>query len=1317
MGIVHNLMSEKTGRTVVNSLLLVGSVLYVALLVQALGTITRPFPGFFHDPNLIVNDIGSDEWPGKQVDPPLKWPERLVSINGEPVADNNELDTRLAAANEGDTWEMVFVLNQDDGSTSSRTLTWQLFTLDRAEFSQHFWLSYLIGAFILLIGIWAFRVHPDAPVAQRFAIFSLLAAFGIGGLYDMLTNQTLSRLWVTSIIFVGAANLYTAIEFPHKPRFIRENPILRQIPLIITIPLFIWAQVVLYNSNNSLLYVNPWRIAYVFDGVFMISALVLFAYRAVASPIPLARQQGRIISLAACVSFAPIIAWFLGAGYVLFDPVTIFLPTVLYPLGMGYTIIRYRLLNVEVVLRRAVTYALLTITLMFLLGLVTAFIVGILGVTLTGENAALLIALVLIITLLFDPIRQRVQVLVDEYVLGRPQYENLLRHYNTELTTIGELESGASLVLQYARRGVPHTDVQLFLPDPSQLFYKPYPTGVDVEIEANDPFIKVISQDRGAVVLTDEQAWPEDWRPHRALVQKIGAAVFAPLISNGQLIGWITFSRKHNNERFSTEEINYLNALADQSLLGIDRVRAMRRLENRVAEMNDLSRFSQSLNTTQQLDELLEIITSSCMRLLFSQDFTVVLREPGTRAMYTARYIEANHRRREYEGADKIIKDPHIQQVLSQGQMILTPVTEQGEWLAVPLQAGDEIIGLLQARRSVSQRPFTERQQQLFGFYANNAATAMARWQANEQTKERAQQLETLNEVVRALNAIREPDSLLDLILDKSIELLNAEAGSFLIVDQKTGELEFRLVRGPSGESLIGTRLPLGTGVAGTVAQTGQPAIVNKAQEDPRWFSGVDSNTRFTTQSILSAPLIHQNEVWGVLQIINKRNGAPFNEMDLTLINTFAGQAVVAMDNARLLQQTDQALQRRVHELAILQQLGRNLNTTLDLNRVLEMSLDWAMLICQATAGSILLLNEHDEVIAFVSENYSRDFTLPAGIKASQVGLAGEVIRTGEPRLTQNVNEEQNYLAAAPQTRSQLTIPMVHKQKVIGALVVENNAFSAFDEEDLDAAASLVNVAAPSIANALLYEQVNDANRAKSEFVSMVSHELKTPITAIRGYTDLMLAGLTGTLSDKQKAFLETITANIRRMDNLIKDLTDISRIETGQLSVHLEPISFANVVSETTQATRGIHEGKNITLALNMSNDLPSVMGDHSRLVQVLTNLLSNAYKYSPPDTHVFVNVEPNYTPSVNGHPAPQPVMICSVKDTGYGISAEDQARLFTKFFRSEDSNIRTSPGTGLGLSITKGIIELHHGEIWLESQLGEGTTFYFTVPLVQSV
>lgn len=1302
-------LSERSRRSLVSGLLFLGSIVYVAWLIIALGNQNRLFPGFFRDPNLVVNVVGPSTWPPKLVDPPLEHPERLVAVNDQPVTSNQQLNGLLDAARPDEQWQMAFV--HPDGS--SRTVTLPVFAMSSEDFSRYFWLPYLIGAFILLVGFWAFRVHPDAPVAQHFAIFSLLAAFSTGGLYDMLTTQVFARLWLTGIVGVGAANLYTALAFTYKPVWFRENFLWRWLPLAIVIPIFLWGQLVLYNGNTPWLYVVPWRVAYVVDGLFLLLSLALFVYRALASPVPLARQQGRVISLAAFCGFFPITIWFLNAGYIPFDPAFFLLPTLIYPLGMGYTIIRYRLLNVDVVLRRAVTYAFLTIALMLALGLVTAFVSSVLGVMVSGENAALLIALVLLITFLFDPLRQRVQILVDEYVLSRPQYERLLIQYNKELTSVGELEGGATLLLQYVRRGVPHTDVQLFLPDTEQAYYKPYPTGTAVEIEADDPFISLLARDRGAIVLIDEPTWPEEWRPHQPLIQKMNAAILVPLISNQQLIGWIALSRKHNQERFATEEINFLNALADQSLLGIERVRAMRRLENRVAEMNDLSRFSQSLNITQGLDQLLDIIVADSMRLLQSRDFAVILHEPGTRLMYTAYYVEDNRRRRDYEGADKLIKDPHVQEVLQTGQMMLTTGSGPGEWLVAPLKTGAEIIGLLQGKRGPDQRPFTDRQKQLFNFYANNAATALARYQANEQTKERAQQLETLNEVIRTLNSIREPDSLLDLILDKSIEMLNAEAGSFLIVDQATGELEFRLVRGPTGQSLLGTRLPIGTGVAGTVAQTGQPAIVNKAQEDPRWFAGVDSSTQFTTQSILSAPLIHQNEVWGVLQIVNKRNKAPFNELDLTLINTFAGQAVVAMDNARLLQQTDQALQRRVHELAILQQLGRNLNTTLDLHRVLEMTLDWAILICEATAGSILLTDESDRLLTFVSQNYARDFALPADTRATDVGLAGEVISSGEPRLTRNVLEEPKYLAAAPQTRSQLTLPIVHKQQVIGALVVESNEYDAFDQEDQDAAASLVNVAATSIANAQLYEQVNEANRAKSEFVSMVSHELKTPITAIRGYTDLMLAGLTGQVTDKQKSFLETITANIKRMDNLIKDLTDISRIETGQLNVNLAPTSFANVVSETMQATRSIHEGKNISVHLDMPNDLPPIMGDHSRLVQVLTNLLSNAYKYSPPDTDVTITVKPDYTPTENGIESPRPVVVCAVKDNGYGISQEDQTHLFTKFFRSDDSNIRTSPGTGLGLSITKGIIELHHGHIWLESQLGQGTTFAFTVPL----
>jgi signal transduction histidine kinase len=244
-----------------------------------------------------------------------------------------------------------------------------------------------------------------------------------------------------------------------------------------------------------------------------------------------------------------------------------------------------------------------------------------------------------------------------------------------------------------------------------------------------------------------------------------------------------------------------------------------------------------------------------------------------------------------------------------------------------------------------------------------------------------------------------------------------------------------------------------------------------------------------------------------------------------------------------------------------------------------------------------------------------------------------------------------------------------------------------------------------------LYNQVIAANNAKSEFVSMVSHELKTPMTSMRGFTDLMLGGMAGELTDKQRTFLETIAANIRRMGTLIQDLTDISRIETGHLHINPAAVPFASVVSETLQTTQRLADEKGIHLHLDLPVDLPPVMADQQRLVQVLTNLISNACKYSPPDTDVDVVVQAESIVMKEGEP-PRPMVVCSVRDHGYGISATDQAKMFTKFFRSGNPDIRQSPGTGLGLSITKGIVELHGGRIWFESKLGEGTTFHFTVP-----
>ena len=211
----------------------------------------------------------------------------------------------------------------------------------------------------------------------------------------------------------------------------------------------------------------------------------------------------------------------------------------------------------------------------------------------------------------------------------------------------------------------------------------------------------------------------------------------------------------------------------------------------------------------------------------------------------------------------------------------------------------------------------------------------------------------------------------------------------------------------------------------------------------------------------------------------------------------------------------------------------------------------------------------------------------------------------------------------------------------------------------------------------------------------------------------MMLSGMTGELTEQQQNFLETISANIKRMGQLIQDLTDISRIETNHLRVELAPVSFSNVISDTLQIVRGPCDSKNISLHLDLPADLPLVLGDKERLVQVVTNLVSNACKYSPPDTAVDVTVR-TVSMAVKPEQPEQSMVVCSVKDRGYGISEEDLKRLFTKFFRANDPNIRKATGTGLGLSITKGIVELHNGRIWVESELGQGTTFHFAIPQV---
>jgi signal transduction histidine kinase len=357
---------------------------------------------------------------------------------------------------------------------------------------------------------------------------------------------------------------------------------------------------------------------------------------------------------------------------------------------------------------------------------------------------------------------------------------------------------------------------------------------------------------------------------------------------------------------------------------------------------------------------------------------------------------------------------------------------------------------------------------------------------------------------------------------------------------------------------------------------------------------------------------------------------------------------------------------------------------------------------------------EEDGVSVMASQGYSTELDafpesrLPISLPALRNAIRDEVTQLFKESRARNGF---NILKHA---KNQLVIPIRREEKVIGVLMLESCEEDPWEEDIQIFLSRLSDHAAIAIANARLYAEVQEANLAKSEFVSLVSHELRTPMTSIKGYTDLLLNGAVGEVNADQVNFLNTIRSNINRMHTLVSDLADVSRIESGRLRLEFEAVSLSDVLDEVLRSTKSEIDAKGLDLEVDIPDDLSPVWGDRTRLVQVLTNLISNAYKYTLEGGRISLRAEQvlnRWDP--NG---PVEVVHISVEDTGIGIRADEQEYIFQKFFRSEDTRTREAPGTGLGLNITDYLVEMQGGKIWFDSEYEVGTTFHFTIPVVEN-
>jgi K+-sensing histidine kinase KdpD len=541
-----------------------------------------------------------------------------------------------------------------------------------------------------------------------------------------------------------------------------------------------------------------------------------------------------------------------------------------------------------------------------------------------------------------------------------------------------------------------------------------------------------------------------------------------------------------------------------------------------------------------------------------------------------------------------------------------------------------------------------------------------------------------LYELSRVIGSSLDLQTVLNQVMDAIIQLTGAERG-FLLMQDDDGNLNVPVRRNIDQETIDPNAIS--STITRQVLQSGQAVITTNAQEDPR-FAGQVSIVTHNLRSIMASPLRVRGNVIGVVYVDNRIRSGMFMEQDLEVLEAFAGQAAVAIDNARLFSATDQALNARIEELTMLNRLDRQLNETLDLNNAMNVTLEWSSRICGAHYAELSLLTEEEQLRIVASYGQAG-----AGGAANPDTAHRDVLH----HVIQTKQAATETLPGDPPL-SRMIVPVRRKGRVIGVITMTAPGSSVFRTEQQALITRMADRAAIAIENARLYNEVRAANNAKSEFVGIVAHELKLPMTSISGYADLI--PMAGPINERQAGFLNTIKNAVYRMKVLVSDLNDISRIETGQLRVNLGAVACDEVINAAVESTMTEFERRAHVLQRDLAPDLPRVRADRDRLTQVLLNLLSNAYKYTPDGGQITIGARRN-----NGQ------IVFVVADTGVGMSPEQVAKLGTKFWRAD--NGLNQPGTGLGFAITRHLIESMGGQIQIESTPGKGTRIGFALPV----
>ena len=603
---------------------------------------------------------------------------------------------------------------------------------------------------------------------------------------------------------------------------------------------------------------------------------------------------------------------------------------------------------------------------------------------------------------------------------------------------------------------------------------------------------------------------------------------------------------------------------------------------------------------------------------------------------------------------------------------------------------------------------------------------------AREELLQKAQRLQRLAAVSREISSGLDLDKVLKRVVMSAAKLVGAESGTVAILNEERHEIEYPYhFNMPAG--LTAVRVPEGAGVAGLVMKTGEPVLLDDYAARSEHLAAF---SEAGVKTILAVPLMIGKRPVGALGLFNKTGGEKFIAADAEMASAIASQAAVAIENARLFEETEERLrvQRELNHVAI------SITSGLELGHILSEVARHAAGMVNADAAMIALLDEENEVITFPYA-YNLPQELCRTTRRPGEGVAGEVIRKCEPCIVndyaKSARSHPDFVAAG--VTAVASVPLMMAARCIGAIgVMDRGHGREFTEDDVNILTIVSRQAAVAVENARLYEELSrsaqklelrvkertealsrmyqeskrkgreleeanlrllEVDRLKSEFLANMSHELRTPLNSIIGFSKLILDGLDGEVNAEQQSDLEIVQANGQELLRLIDDLLNLAKIEAGRVNLKIEETSPKELVENTVMSMRPIAKEKKLTLAYSLPEGLESIKLDAGKIRQVLLNLIGNAIKFSEAGR---IDVAIEQTPHKT---------VFSVKDTGVGISPDQMEAIFERFYQATPGMANLA-GVGLGLTISKRFVEMHGGRIWVESEPDKGSTFSFSVP-----